>query len=161
MGFRAMDLTGVGISFCPRPLGRSGWVTTPISSWGESRRASSEGQANSDGAQEEDLQPFPSFFFLQQFLFEEIPFQSAEPVDEEDPVQVVNFVLQGNRQQVLPESPVFPLEVLKRTTTFLLRLTSSLQSGMLRQPSSQVHSPSAATISGLMSTIRFLGWSAG
>src|SRR5829696_8573784 len=43
----ARSATGLAVSFFPRPLGASGRVTTPTTSWRERTRASSEGTATS------------------------------------------------------------------------------------------------------------------
>ena len=43
---RAVILTGASVTFCPRPRGRSGWVTTPTTWCGDLIRCSSEGTAN-------------------------------------------------------------------------------------------------------------------
>jgi hypothetical protein len=45
--FKAANFTAAGVSLRPRPLGRSGWLTTILTSWPFSCSATREGTENS------------------------------------------------------------------------------------------------------------------
>ena len=103
-----------------------------------------------------DSFPLAGLLQLLDFPLDQIALQSAQMIDEQNAVQVIDLVQKGPRQQIFAaDFEAFRLSHCARApTAFLARLTGSRKPGMLRQPSSPVCLPSFAITSGLIRTIR-------
>src|SRR5690606_4666879 len=108
----ATSRTGEGAMRRPRPAGRSGCVTTPTMSKPSSESARSEGTANSGVPQKRILtgasSPAGARLLLLllgaqllPLLEEHPPLEGAHPVEEEDPLDVVDLVLQRAREELV------------------------------------------------------------
>src|SRR3954471_14434884 len=97
--------TGDSATCCPRLFGRSGWVNTAKTECPEETSASSEGTANSGVPRKTTrikysrLVPLAVFLELLDLAFDNVPLQRAEVVQEQDAVQMVDFVEQSTRKQ--------------------------------------------------------------
>src|ERR1022692_1472971 len=120
----AASFTGEAVSCWPRPLGRSGWVTTQPTSCPAATRASSGSRhharrplglpvwelqkracrekpgAYGGQARRPVLLPFSGFCQLADFATDQVALQGADVADVQLAVQVVGFVQKGARQQV-------------------------------------------------------------
>src|SRR2546423_11931783 len=106
---RASRLVADWSTFSPRPAGRSGWVTRSCTAWPASTNPSSVGTAKAAvpaktirtaGPELPGLGPDELRLFL---LFLRFDFaqglEAGQAVGEQDPVDVVDFVLDGASQQ--------------------------------------------------------------
>src|SRR6202041_825402 len=98
----AASFTGELATSLPRPRGRSGCVTTPAiwkSCW--AINPCREGRAKAGVPQKiifsggMEVLPLAGFFQLADFAFDKVALQHAEVRDEEDTVEVINFVTEG------------------------------------------------------------------
>src|SRR5665213_1287314 len=97
---RASCLTGGMWSSSLRPAGRSGWVRTSATSWPASTRAWRLGTANSGVPQKTSFMvslpgsglPLAVLLELLDAAENEVALEAAEPVDEENAVEVVYLV---------------------------------------------------------------------
>src|SRR3954452_95466 len=102
----------------PRPLGRSGCVTTSSTACPAASMRSSVGTANCGvprkmvriglrgrhDARSRGLFPFPGFDQLLDLAFDQVPFQRTDVGNEQDSVEVIDLVLHRARQQILASS---------------------------------------------------------
>src|SRR5271156_284995 len=95
----AASFTGELATSLPRPRGRFGCVTTPtIWKSGWAINSCREGRANAGVPQKiifsggTGVLPLAGFFQLADFALDEVAFQHAEVGDEENAVEVINFV---------------------------------------------------------------------
>src|SRR4029077_10132620 len=101
----AASLIGGLATSPPRPRGRSGCVTTASTEKpGCAIRARSDGSANAGGPQKTIRSgtfrlPLPGFFHLANLAFDQVALEHAEVIDEENSVQMVNFVAESAGQQ--------------------------------------------------------------
>src|SRR5439155_12983969 len=86
----------------PRPLGRSGWVTTPATSCRDASSASSVGTANSGVPKKtiRRMSPFSGARELPDLLHDEVALDAAHAIEKEQPVQMVHLMLEGAREQI-------------------------------------------------------------
>src|ERR1035438_1320872 len=102
-----VSLTGENETCMPRPLGRSGWVIiAAISKSGWVRRCSSVGTANRGVPQNTTFigtkrLPFAEFPHFLDFALDQVALEHAEVLDEKDAVEVIDFVAERARQQIL------------------------------------------------------------
>src|SRR5215469_16901676 len=89
----------------PRPLGRSGWVTTNLTANPRSTRRSRMGTAKTGVPQKTRFimagLPFAGFHQLADLALEHVALQRTEVADVQLSVEVIGFVKQGSRQQLL------------------------------------------------------------
>src|ERR1700744_5204003 len=117
----ASCFTGGTVSAKPRPLGRSGWQSTSSMPWPAARSASSVGTANAGVPQKtsriRDRSPLPFAGALQfaDATQDQVTLERTDAEDKQNAVQMVDFVLEGARQQ-LRSLALGPLAV------FILRL---------------------------------------
>src|SRR5580704_16833813 len=108
----AASFTGGMLSFCPRPLGRSGCVNTAATSCPDSTIRSSVGTANRGVPMKTSLIPAPGLWplfssplvcFLQfpHLPPDQVSLQRADVADVQRPIQVIRFMQERPRQQIL------------------------------------------------------------
>src|SRR5664279_99310 len=100
----AARFTGEAASSTPRPLARSGWVTTSLTLKTASTSFSSVGTANIGVPQNTRsitaALPFAQFNELADLAFHQVALERADVADVKLPVEVVSLVQQGARQQL-------------------------------------------------------------
>src|SRR5580704_3733990 len=100
----ARILTGGADGSWSRPRTRSGWVTTNSIVWPAASNCCRVGMANCGVPQKTSLiarLPFPRTLQLADLAQDEIALESADAEDEEYPVEMVDFMLEGASQQVV------------------------------------------------------------
>src|SRR5215469_2484126 len=101
----ALRLTGEAVTSMPRPLARSGWVTTNFTANPASTRRSRVGTAKAGVPQKTRFitaaLPFAGFHHLADLTLEHVALQRTDVTDVQLPVEVIGFVKQGSRQQLL------------------------------------------------------------
>src|SRR5262245_9281983 len=107
----ASDFTGPEAICCPRPLGLSGCVITPTTACAEFRRCSSVGTANPGvpkKATRSGISPSPlaGLRELPDLAQDQITRDAPQAIDEETRVEVIDFMLQGAREQAAAFEPV-------------------------------------------------------
>src|SRR6516164_11313683 len=89
----------------PRPLARSGWVTTSFTANPRSTRRSRVGTAKTGVPQKTRFisaaLPFAGLHHLADLALEHVALQRTDVADVELSVEVIGFVKQGSRQQLL------------------------------------------------------------
>src|SRR5215471_8917617 len=97
----AAALTGDGVTFCPRPRGRSGCVTTAATLYRDDASAVSEGTANAGVPKKTTSMALPLAGALQlsNATRDHVALQAAQPVEKQQSVEVVDFVMEGAREQ--------------------------------------------------------------
>src|SRR6266566_2416873 len=99
----ASALTGANVTFCPRPRGRSGCVTTPAMVCGQSSRCCSVGTAKR-GVPKNAMfiacgLPFAGARELLDLPDDQILLQAAQAIDEQRPFQMIHLMLKAAGQQ--------------------------------------------------------------